>query len=315
MDMGDALSKDNYDLVIIGAGPAGLTAGIYGARAGLKTVMLERALPGGLAATTDYIENYPGFPDGIKGMELTENMKKQAQHFGTEIIGTEVTSLAKKEKITIVKTSTRSFETSTVIIATGTIPKKLNIPGEDKLRGRGISYCATCDGPLFKSRRIAIIGCGNSGLQEGKFLLNFVEHISFIEFLPQMTADQILQDRFNQATRTDFFLNHVLLSIDGSERVEAITIEDRATREKKTIEVEGVFIYAGLVPKSDFIKGIIKVDNKGFIITNDKLETSLPGIFAAGDICAQAVRQVVTACAQGAAAAINAYHYVESLKT
>lgn len=313
--MGDALSEDNYDLIIIGAGPAGLTAGIYGARAGLKIVILERALPGGLAATTDYIENYPGFPEGIKGIELTENMKKQAQRFGIEIIGTEVTSLVKKEKITIVKTSTRSFETSAVIIATGTIPKKLNIPGEDKLRGRGISYCATCDGPLFKSRRIAVIGCGNSGLQEGKFLLNFVEHISFIEFLPQMTADKILQDRFNQATRSDFFLNHVLLSVDGSERVEAITIEDRATKEKKSIEVDGVFIYAGLVPKSDFIKGIIKVDNKGFIITNDKLETSLPGIFAAGDICAQAVRQVVTACAQGAAAAINVYHYIESLKT
>lgn len=313
--MGDALSKEDYDLIIIGAGPAGLTAGIYGARAGLKTVIVERALPGGLAATTDYIENYPGFPDGIKGMELTENMKKQAQHFGTEIIGTEVTSLIKKGKITIVKTSTRSFETVAVIIATGTVPKKLDIPGEDELRGRGISYCATCDGPLFKGRQIAVIGCGNSGLQEGKFLLNFVKHITFIEFLPHMTADKILQDRFSQEPKVNFFLNHELLSIDGKERVEAITIEDRTTREKKTIEVDGVFIYAGLVPKSDFIKGIVKVDNKGFIITNDKLETSLPGVFAAGDICAQAVRQVVTACAQGAAAAINAYHYIESLRT
>ena len=309
------MDRDNYDLAIVGAGPAGLTAGIYGARAGLKTVILERALPGGLAATTDYIENYPGFPDGIKGMELTENMKKQAQHFGTEIIGTEVTSLVKKGKITIVKTSTRSFETVAVIIATGTVPKKLDIPGEDELRGRGISYCATCDGPLFKGRKIAVIGCGNSGLQEGKFLLNFVKHITFIEFLPHMTADKILQDRLSQEPKVNFLLNHELLSIDGKERVEAITIEDRAIREKKAIEVDGVFIYAGLVPKSDFIKGIVKVDNKGFIITNDKLETSLPGIFAAGDICAQAVRQVVTACAQGAAAVINAYHYIESLRT
>lgn len=313
--MGDALSKDNYDLVIIGAGPAGLTAGIYGARAGLQTVMLERALPGGLAATTDYIENYPGFPDGIKGLELTEKMKKQAQHFGVEIIGTEVISLAKKEHITVVKTSARSFEAVAVIIATGTVPKKLNIPGEDELRGRGVSYCATCDGPLFKGRQIAVIGCGNSGLQEGKFLLNFARHITFIEFLPHMTADKILQDRLSQEPKVNFFLNHELLSIDGKERVEAITVKDHVVKNKKTIEVTGVFIYAGLVPKSDFVKGIVKINSKGFIVTSDKLETSLPGVFAAGDICAQAVRQVVTACAQGAAAAINAYHYIESLKT
>lgn len=313
--MGDALSKENYDLIIIGAGPAGLTAGIYGARAGLQTVILERALPGGLAATTDYIENYPGFPDGIKGMELTEKMKKQAQHFGVEIIGSEVVSLVKKEHITVVKTSARSFETVAVIIATGTVPKKLNIPGEDKLRGRGISYCATCDGPLFKGRQIAVIGCGNSGLQEGKFLLNFARHITFIEFLPHMTADKILQNRLGQKPKVNFLLNHELLSINGKERVEAITVKDRVVKNKKTIEVSGVFIYAGLVPKSDFVKGIVKVDSKGFIVTSDKLETSLPGVFAAGDICAQAVRQVVTACAQGAAAAINAYHYIESLKT
>lgn len=313
--MGDALSKENYDLIIIGAGPAGLTAGIYGARAGLQTVILEKALPGGLAATTDYIENYPGFPDGIKGMELTEKMKKQAQHFGVEIIGSEVVSLVKKEHITVVKTSARSFETVAVIIATGTVPKKLNIPGEDKLRGRGISYCATCDGPLFKGRQIAVIGCGNSGLQEGKFLLNFVKHITFIEFLPHMTADKILQNRLGQEPKVNFLLNHELLSINGKERVEAITVKDRVVKNKKTIEVSGVFIYAGLVPKSDFVKGIVKVDSKGFIVTSDKLETSLPGVFAAGDICAQAVRQVVTACAQGAAAAINAYHYIESLKT
>lgn len=313
--MGDALSKENYDLIIIGAGPAGLTAGIYGARAGLQTVILEKALPGGLAATTDYIENYPGFPDGIKGMELTEKMKKQAQHFGVEIIGSEVVSLVKKEHITVVKTSARSFETVAVIIATGTVPKKLNIPGEDKLRGRGVSYCATCDGPLFKGRQIAVIGCGNSGLQEGKFLLNFVKHITFIEFLPHMTADKILQNRLGQEPKVNFLLNHELLSINGKERVEAITVKDRVVKNKKTIEVSGVFIYAGLVPKSDFVKGIVKVDSKGFIVTSDKLETSLPGVFAAGDICAQAVRQVVTACAQGAAAAINAYHYIESLKT
>jgi thioredoxin reductase (NADPH) len=312
--MGDALRKDDYDLVIIGAGPAGLTAGIYSARAGLKTAILERALPGGLAATTDLIENFPGFASGVSGSELTDNMKKQAQHFGVEIIGTEVVSLQKEDESIIIKTSARSFKAGAVIIATGTLPKKLSVPGEDKLMGRGISYCATCDGPLFKGKRIAVIGCGNSGLQEGKFLLNFAEHITFVEFLPHITAEYIWRERFKQESRADFFLNHELLNIKGKDRVEAIVIKDRASKNEQTIEVNGVFVYTGMLPKSDFVKGIVDVDSKGFIITNKEQKTSLAGVFAAGDICAGVIRQVVTACAQGAIAAINVYHYIENLK-
>jgi len=308
------LSNDNYDLVIIGAGPAGLTAGIYGSRAGLNTVILERALPGGLAATTDRIENFPGFPAGIAGSELTDNMKKQAQHFGVEVIGTEVVSLEKKDQKIIIRTSARSFESLGVIIATGTLPKRLNVPGEDKLMGRGISYCATCDGPLFKGKKIAVIGCGNSGLQEGKFLLNFVEHITFVEYLPYITAEHIWQERFKQEPRAVFFLNHKLLSIKGEERVEAIVIEDRVSKSEQVIEVGGVFVYTGMVPKSDFVKAFVDVDTRGFIMTNEKQETSLAGVFAAGDICAGNIRQVVTACAQGAVAAINVYRYIESFE-
>lgn len=303
-----------YDLVIIGAGPAGLTAGIYASRAGLKTVILERALPGGLAAMTDHIENYPGFPEGIKGSELTDNMKKQAQHFGVEIIGTEVVSLEKKDLTIINKTNTRVFEAKAVIIATGTLPKKLNIPGEEKLMGRGISYCATCDGPLFKGRRIAVIGCGNSGLQEGKFLLNFVEHITFVEFLPYITAEYIWQERFKEEQRAVFFLNQRLLSIKGENQVEAIVIQDRVNKNEQEIKVSGIFIYTGMVPKSGFVRGFVDTDNKGYIIVNKNQETSLAGIFAAGDICAGVKRQVVTACAQGATSAMNVYHYIETLK-
>jgi thioredoxin reductase (NADPH) len=312
--MGDALSKDNYDLIIIGAGPAGLTAGIYGSRAGLKTVILERALPGGLAATTDYIENFPGFPEGIAGSELTDKMKKQAQHFGVEVIGTEVMSLEKRDQTIIIETSTRVFKAVAVIIATGTLPRRLNVPGEDVLMGRGISYCATCDGPLFKGKRIAVIGCGNSGLQEGKFLLNFVEHITFIEFLPYITAEYILKERFKQEPRAVFFLNHKLLRIKGEKQVEAIVIEDQTSKSKQVIEVSGVFVYTGLVPKSDFVRGFVDIDSQGYITINKRQETSLAGVFAAGDVCAGAIRQVVTACAQGAAAAINVYYYIDSLK-
>lgn len=302
------------ELVIIGAGPAGLTAGIYGARAGLKTIIIERALPGGVAATTDHIENFPGFPDGIKGSELTANMKKQAQSFGVEVVGTEVESLEKKKHTIVIKTRTRIFEATAVIIATGTLPKKLNIPGEEILMGRGISYCATCDGPLFKGRRVAVIGCGNSGLQEGNFLLHFVDHITFVEFLPRITAEYIWQERLKQEPRADFLLNHKLLSIEGTDRVEAIKVEDRVSKKERMIEVAGVFIYTGMVPKSDFVKGVVDIDSKGFIMTNSRQQTSLTGVFAAGDVCAGAIRQVVTACALGAAAAINAYQYIDSLK-
>lgn len=305
------LDKNNYDLLIIGAGPAGLTAGIYSARAGLKTLVLEKGLPGGLAATTDYIENYPGFPDGIKGIELTEKMKNQAKRFGVEIIGVEVKSISKTGKNIIVQTDNKKYEVPAVIITTGTTPKRLNIPGEDTLRGRGISYCATCDGPLFKGRDIAVIGCGNSGLQEGKFLLNFVKSITFIEFLPYMTADIILQERLRDEKAVNFLLNHMAVSINGKERVESITVKNRENDEEKTVAVSGIFIYAGLNPNSGFLKNFIELDNYGFVITNKKLETSVPGIFAAGDIRAEAIRQVVIACGDGAVAAINVYHYIK----
>jgi thioredoxin reductase (NADPH) len=305
------LSKDNYDLIIIGAGPAGLTAGIYSARAGLKTLVLEKGLPGGLAATTDYIENYPGFPDGIKGIELTEKMKNQAKRFGVKIIGVEVKSISKTGKNIIVRTDNKKYEVPAVIITTGTTPKRLNIPGEDTLRGRGISYCATCDGPLFKERDIAVIGCGNSGLQEGKFLLNFVKSITFIEFLPYMTADIILQERLRDEKAVNFLLNHMAVSINGKERVESITVRNRENDEEKIVTVSGIFIYVGLNPNSAFLKNFVKLDDYGFVITNKQLETSVPGIFAAGDIRAETIRQVVTACGDGAVAAIDAYHYIK----
>jgi thioredoxin reductase (NADPH) len=304
----------NYDLVIIGAGPAGLTAAIYSARAGLKVMILEKALPGGYVATTDLIENFPGFPQGIKGIELAQKMKEQAQRFGVEIIGAEVQSIEKLKQTAVVHTASKQYEVPAVIIATGTMPRKLNIPGEDKLRGRGVSYCATCDGPLFKGRTVAVVGCGNSGLQEGKFLLSFAKRVTFIELLPHMTADRILQDALRNEERVNLLLNHRAVSINGEERVETITLKNRSNDEEKTIEVEGVFIYVGMNPSSQFLKGFTELDDAEFVITDEKMETSQPGIFAAGDICAKKIRQVVTACGEGAVAAINAYHYIESLR-
>jgi thioredoxin reductase (NADPH) len=303
-----------YELAVVGAGPAGLTAAIYAARAGLKVVIFERALPGGNVAVTDLIENYPGFPEGIKGIELSERMKQQAQRFGAEIIGAEVKSVGGSGENRVVKTEGKEYQIPAVIVAGGTIHRKLNIPGEDELRGRGVSYCATCDGPLFKGKAIAVVGCGNSGLQEGRFLLNFAPHITFIEFLPHMTADRILQDLFKQEKRATFLLNTMVISIEGEARVEAIVVKNRETEETKSIKVDGVFIYVGMNPYTQFLRGVVDLDKGGFVITNEKMETSLDGVFACGDIRSKEIRQVVTACGEGAEAAMQAYHYVESLK-
>lgn len=308
------MDKNGYDLIIIGAGPAGFAAAIYGARAGLKTLVLERGLPGGLVATTDFIENYPGFPEGIKGIELAEKMKAQTQRFGVEIIGSEVKSVGRVDQKIIVQTAGNKYEVPAVIIATGTTPKRLHVPGEDKLRGRGVSYCATCDGPLFKERNIAVIGCGNSGLQEGKFLLNFVKSIIFIEFLPYVTADKILKKKFENESRARFLLNHEVLGINGKDRVDSVTVKNRENNKKSTIEIDGVFIYVGLSPFSQFLQGVVDLDDAGFVITNEKLETSVPGIFAAGDIRSKEIRQIVTACGEGAEAALNAYKYIDALR-
>jgi thioredoxin reductase (NADPH) len=304
----------SHDLVVIGGGPAGLTAGIYGARAGLRTVIIEMAMPGGHAATTHYIENYPGFPEGISGIELADKIKQQVLRFGVEIVGSEVKSVSKQNGSVIVTTDSRQFSAPAVIIAIGTNWKELNVPGESELRGRGVSYCATCDGPLFKNRDVAVVGCGNSGLQEGKFLMQFVNRITFVEFLPNITADKILSDRLKGEEKADFLLNHEVMSINGSERVESITVHDRQTGKQKIIRVSGVFIYVGLEPNTSMLKNIVDLDEKEFVIVDAQMRTCEPGLFAAGDVCSKAIRQVVTACAEGATAALSAYHYLESMK-
>ncbi len=300
-----------YDLIIIGAGPAGLTAGIYGARAGLNTVLIEKGIPGGIMTTTDLIENFPGFPDGVTGSQLSDLMKRHCQRFGVEMIQGEVKGIKKENGIFYTYLDGTEILSRTIIIATGSSPRKLNVLGEEKFLGRGVSYCATCDGPLFKKQDIAIIGCGNSGLQEGRFLLKFVRSITFVEILPKITADRILYDYFANNENVKFLLNYEVVGIDGETRVESIKVKNRTTGEEVNIKVGGIFIYVGLIPNSQFIKDILKTDGNGFIITNENYETSVRGIFAAGDVRAKGIRQVVVACSEGAQAAINAYHYLE----
>ncbi|MCX7994605.1 MAG: thioredoxin-disulfide reductase [candidate division WOR-3 bacterium] len=304
------MNKKDYDLLIIGAGPAGLCAGIYGARAGLYTAILEKKIPGGTMTLTDLIENYPGFPDGVAGHYLGELMKKQCLKFGVEILNGEAKGIIKEGDVFYTRLENDTIRSRTIIIATGSSPRRLNIPGEEKFLGRGVSYCATCDGPLFKNRDIAIIGCGNSGLQEGRFLQRFVRSITFVEFLPRATADKILIDHFKDKENIQFLLAHEAIEIMGGSNVEGIKVRDRKTGEEKYINVNGVFIYVGLIPNTQFVKDTLEMDEQGFIITDEELNTSISGIFAAGDVRAKKIRQVVVACSEGAQAAINAYHFL-----
>lgn len=305
-------SKTDYDLIIIGSGPAGLTAGIYAARAKLSSLIIEKAVIGGLATSTDWIENYPGYPEGVSGTQLMNQFTTQAKKFGVEFAHAEVLGIELKEPWRLIKTPTAEYRAKAVIIATGTTPKKLNIPGEAQFSGRGVSYCATCDGPFFKDKDVVIIGTGSSGLQEGLFLLKFVKNITYVEFLPEMTGEKILQERISRNSNVKFYLNHIVTAINGEERVESVTVKNRSLNEEFVIPCQGIFVYVGFVPKTGFLKDILELDRSGYIITNENLETSISGIFAAGDVRHKTVRQIATASSDGATAAVMVQLYLES---
>jgi thioredoxin reductase (NADPH) len=302
------------DVIIVGGGPAGLTASIYTSRERLDTLLLEQAVCGGLAGTTDLVENYPGFPDGINGKELIAKFKEQALAFGANIVEfTEVEEIEPAGNRVIVRTSEQEYRSHAVIVASGSVPKKLNIPGEEEYTGRGVSYCATCDGPLFRDKDIAVVGTGNSGLQEGEFLLKHVKSITFVECLPRMTGARILQERLRKSERTKLLLNHMLTSVEGDALVRSVTVKNSQTGEEEEVEVSGVFIYAGWLPNSKFLEGVVELDELGYVVTNGEMETSVPGIYAAGDVRRKKVRQIGVACGEGTVAALSARDYVAGI--
>jgi len=296
------IQERKFDVGIIGAGPAGLTAAIYTSRAKLKTAIFEKVAVGGLVATTDKIENYPGFSEGISGEELTSLMEKQAESFGAHIFNEGVDNIDIASNPKVLKTDRGDFSVKSVIIASGTSPKPLNIPGEGRFKGKGISYCATCDGPFFQDKEIVVVGCGNSGIQEGLYLLKFVKKITFVEFLPYMTAEKILQEKIKQENNVEFLLNSQLTSFEGQDKLTGIKVKHRETGEEKFISTDGAFIYVGLMPNTDYLKGKIELDDAGFVKTNALLETSIKGVFAAGDVRTTPLRQVATAVGDGALA-------------
>jgi thioredoxin reductase (NADPH) len=306
--------QDFYDVIILGGGPAGLTAAIYTARARLRTLVIEKKEIGGEAAATDVIDNYPGFPEGINGHALADRMVQQAKRFGAEIYYGEVMNLNLKSSPKTLLLDGKPISAHAVIIATGTSPKLLNVPGEKELKGRGVSYCATCDGPIYAGKDIAIIGGGNSGLQEGLFILKFVKSITLIEYLPKLNAEKILQEKFQAHQNTTTLLNHQVLSINGTGKVESVTVKDRATGETKLIPVAGVFVYIGLIPNTELFQGQLELNQWGYIVTDERLQASVPGVFVAGDVRDKGLRQVATAIGDGALAAVSAEKFVEQLQ-
>jgi len=303
-----------YDVIIIGGGPAGLTAGLYTGRAELKVLMLERMIPGGQVASTEWIENYPGFPEGVNGAALMQDLENQARKFNLEIKSAGIDSIDLTSAPKSITAGGETYKARTVIIATGTDPKLLNVPGEKELKGRGVSYCATCDGPFFKDKDIAVVGGGSSGVQESLYLTRFVNAIHLVEFMDQLNAEKVLQHRARENDKFSFYLGHEVVSINGENRVESISIRSRENGEKRELKVDGVFIWVGLLPNTDFLKGKLELNNWNYIVVNRKMETEIPGVFAAGDVCEKEVRQITTAVADGTIAAESALKYIEAME-
>lgn len=302
-----------YDVIIIGAGPAGLTAGIYAARGGLKTAIVEMAMPGGQAALTEKIENYPGFPSGISGFELMNSFHQQAQAFNVEFIFDEVQSINFDNPVKQVVTEGQTLESRALIIAAGSKPRPLGVPGEDTFRGRGVSYCATCDGAFFRGKNVVVIGGGDAALEEGVYLTRFAEKVTIVHRRNGFRAAQIAVDRAKDNAKVQFELDAVVEEILGTEQVAGVRIRNLLTGKIKTLEADGVFVYIGTQPNAQFIQGGLTVDAQGYIVTDELLRTNIPGVFAAGDIRTTPLRQVATAVGDGALAAAEVEKFLSSL--
>ncbi len=301
-----------YDVIIVGGGPAGLTAALYCGRARMKTLVLEKATTGGQAATTDVIENYPGFPDGIGGYELTERIKQQALEFGAEIQEIkEVISLEADGKLKLLKLADSTLSARSVIIATGSEPRKLEIPGVEEFHGKGVSYCATCDGAFYRDRVVAVIGGGNSAVEEAIFLTRFASKVYIVHRRDELRADKILRERALENPKIEFIWDAHLKKILGNGKVEEMVVENKNTHERTSYQIDGVFFYIGAVPNTEFCEGLVELDGREYIITDEALRTNVPGVFACGDCRANLLKQVAVAAGEGALAAVEAEKYVE----
>ncbi len=302
--------SEEYDVIIIGGGPAGLTTAIYTARAGLSSLLIEGGMVGGKMIEAGQLDNYPGFPDGISGFDLGQLMYQQATKYGLKMTTGTVTIIEVKDKHKVVRTTDGDFSARAVIITGGSERQKLGVPGEKKFTGKGVSFCSTCDGPLFKDKPVAVVGGGNVAVTEALHLARFVSHVSVIHRRDKLRATHILQEKAFAQAKIDFRWNTIVEAIEGDNFVEKLRLRNVLTGEVSTLSVAGVFISVGLKPNTGYLKDIVALDKLGQVIVNNNMETQTPGIFAAGDIRSGSIRQAIAAAGDGAIAAISAQKYL-----
>lgn len=308
------MSEDRiYDVVIIGAGPAGMTAAVYTSRANLDTVMIERGMPGGQMANTEDVENYPGY-DSILGPDLSQKMFEHSRKFGAEYQYGDVKEVIDGKEYKTIVTGSGEIKTRAIIITTGAKYKHLNVPGEEELSGKGVSYCAVCDGAFFKEKEIVVVGGGDSAVEEAVYLTRFASKVTIVHRRDALRAQKILQDRAFDNDKIEFEWNHVVKEIHGENgKVGSVTLENTKDGSTKEFKTEGVFIYIGMLPINEPFLNLGITNDEGYIETNEDMETNIPGIYAAGDIRDKHLRQIVTATGDGSIAGQNSQHYVESL--
>lgn len=297
-------------LIIIGSGPAGFSAAVYAARAELQPILITGIELGGQAALTNTIENYPGFPEGVGGYQLGELLKKQSEKFGAKIVLDTVLEVNLQQKPFLIRTGGNTILSESLIIATGASPNHLNVPGESELIGKGVSYCATCDGWFFKGKNVAVVGGGDSALEEALFLTRFASHVTIIHRKNEFRAGAILQRRAIEEQKISFEMNKTVVRINGEDKVRGVTILDVNSNKTSEIEADGIFIFVGHTPNTSLFSGQLDIDDKGYIMIDMKMQTSIPGVFAAGEVADPDYRQVVTSAGMGAAAAIQANRFL-----
>lgn len=290
-----------YEVLIIGAGPAGMTAAIYAARAGYKTAVLEHGVPGGQAATTDMIENYPGFPEGISGPELMMKFFEQTQTFGVKMIYEQVQSVELDGAIKRVTTDKQTIEAKAVVIASGAKPRALGVANEGRLRGRGVSYCATCDGFFFKDQPVAVVGGGDTAVEEAMYLTKMCSSVTLIHRRDELRANKLAQSRALANEKLNIIYDTVVDEIIGDDKVSQLKLRNKKTDETSTLDINGVFIFVGYLPNNAFFPPELEVNEQGYIVTDDEMATNIPGVFAVGDVRQKKLRQVTTAVGDGGA--------------
>lgn len=314
MDLTIRASGDFYDLIIIGGGPAGLMAAVYTAREDIPTLVIDRAALGGQAAITEKLENFPAFDEGIGGSELAERLGRQTKRFGAEaLVAQEVTSITSQNGYKMVTTALGDeYCSRAILLSPGSTYRRLNVPGEDSFIGAGIHFCATCDGPFYQGQEVLVVGGGSSGLQEGIFLTKFASKVTVVEFADELNASKILVERAMSDPKIEVFTGTSVQEFKGENRLQSTVLKDVKTGETREIQPAGVFIFIGMVPNTQFLKGVVDIDRWGYIETSPNLETSVSGIYAAGDARAGSTKQVAAAVGEGATAALMIRHFLET---